>query len=137
MPVKTLSLQPPQASDLKVTIACTFTRRLLLLNLRTSNSNVRAALANQVASPLNDMGKGGIGKEKSKEKYAAIISYKPHRVAKLLGFDQDLALCQKLVQTNYMQGIFISTMAFFQTVSLFSGFLPSLRPILVRLCLKA
>lgn len=129
MPVKTLSLQPPQASDLKVTIACTFTRRLLLLNLRTSNSNVRAALANQVASPLNDMGKGGIGKEKSKEKYAAIISYKPHRVAKLLGFDQDLALCQKLVQTNYMQGIFISTMAFFQTVSLFSGFLPSLRPI--------
>lgn len=131
MPVKTLSLQPPQASDLKVTIACTFTRRLLLLNLRTSNSNVRAALANQVASPLNDMGKGGIGKEKSKEKYAAIISYKPHRVAKLLGFDQDLALCQKLVQTNYMQGIFISTMAFFQTVSLFSGFLPSLRPYLV------
>lgn len=102
MPVKTLSLQLPQASNLKVTIACTFTRILLLLNLQTSNSNMRVALANKVASPLNDMGKGGIGKEKSKEKYTAIISYKPYRVAKLLGFDQDVPSLLPKVGTDQL-----------------------------------
>lgn len=135
MPVKTLSLQPPQASDLKVTIACTFTRILLLLNLRTSNSNVRAALANKVASPLNDMGKGGIGKDKSKEKYAAIISYKPHRVAKLLGFDQDVPGPLPKVGTDQLYA---------GNSHFYHGFLPNSQSVFwipafppVSLCLKA
>ena len=62
---------------------------------------MRVALANKVASPLNDMGKGGIGKEKSKEKYVAIISYNLTELPScLVLIKMYLALCQKLVQTN-------------------------------------
>lgn len=87
------------------------------------------------AHPLNDMGKGGIGKDKSKEKYAAIISYKPHRVAKQLGFDQDVPGPLPKVGTDQL---YAGNFYFYH------GFLPNSQSVFwipafppVSLCLKA